>query len=409
MNSIVSVAACIAVLVAILAVSWWARPVLSPPERTDALLGFRGLLSMGVFLHHGIIWYHLTHGLGWSDETRFRQFGESRVALFFMMAAMIFFGQLLDATQRRFDWLRFFVGRFMRLAPVYWLAMALMFAIVAFASLHRIDGAGTGIVLRTWSDILGSAAVWLGFSMLGMPAIDGYLNTPMITAAVTWTLPFEIAFYFVLPVLALALRISMSLPVLIIGLCGALWIFAWAPPAPQIAPFLCGMAAALLVRTPRLSALLRGRAAAAIALAMTSCGAFFFETAYSPLCLLLLTLSLSVVAAGNNLFGLLEMSFARRLGNMSYNVFLLHGIVLYTVFMLVLGVERLAPLGPLSFALLVAAVLPVVLLVSHAIQRWVAAPATRSVPQIVAALRRWRRPVRVDRLAAPSVLPTADR
>ena len=408
MNSIVSVAACIAVLVAILAVSWWARPTLSPPSRTEALLGFRGLLAIGVVLHHGLIWYHFTHGLGWTDHTRFRQFGEGRVALFFMMASMIFFGQLLDAKHRRFDWLRFFVSRLLRLAPVYWLAMTIMFAIVAFVTLRGIDGAGSSLVQRNWPDVLGSAAVWLGFSMLGTPAIDAYFNTPMIVAGVTWTMPFELAFYFVLPLLALALRVSMSLPVLAIGLCGALWIFAWAPPALLLAPFLGGMAAALLIRVPRLPALLLGRAAACLALAATTCGAFFFWTAYAPLCLLLLTFSLSVVAVGNSLFGLLEMPFVRRLGTMSYSIFLLHGIVLYTLFMLVLGVGRLAVLGPLPFALLVAAVLPVVLLVAHASQRWIESPAMRGLPHIVAALRRWRRSPQVDRRPASSAPPTAD-
>ena len=364
-------------------------PLQPPASLRDApLQGLRGISAFFVFLHHALLWFLYTHGRGWGDPEWVRQSGECRVVLFFLLASTLFYGRLLDARGRSFDWLRLLVSRLMRLAPVYLVAMGLMLAVLAYATAHRIDGAGSGIVLRSWSDILGATAVWLCFSVLGMPAIDAYMNTPLITAAVTWTMPLELTFYLLLPLLALPLRVRMPKAALGVGLAALLWLAAWAPDPLLVAPFVGGMAVALAIRTPPVARLLRHRACGIAFPALLGCAIFLFPSAYSPVPLLLESIALAIVAAGNDLFGVLRWRAPMMLGNCAYSLYLLHGVALYTLFLLVIGAEHAAALSPLQYAGVVVMFTPVVVALAWASQRWIEVPPKRAVPSLAAALRR---------------------
>ena len=358
------------------------------PSRQNAMTGFRGLLAFGVFMHHSFIWSHYAHGLGWRDSEGFRQFGESRVVLFFMLTTTLFYGRLIDSRGRNLDWLKLYVSRLLRLGPAYWFAMSLMIAAVAWATLHHIDQAGTGLAFRSWTDIFSAIGVWMSFSMLGMPAIDAYFDTPLVTAAVTWTLPYEISFYMLLPLLALPLRVKMPATTLALGLGAAIWLAAWAPNPMLCLPFVGGMAVAMLVRIPRVVEVLRTRASAAGAMAAMTAVIFLFPTAHAIVPMLLLAFAMAVVAADNDLFGILSWRAPQALGNWAYSLYLLHGIVLYTLFMLVLGADRAAQLTTPEYIAIIAAITPVVLTFAWASHRWIESPPMRAVPVVVAALRK---------------------
>jgi peptidoglycan/LPS O-acetylase OafA/YrhL len=366
-------------------------------RRVSSIDGLRGLLALCVFLCHAYAWYGYTHGRGWRDSESplFLHFGQSAVALFFMITAFLFVGRLLDARGSSIDWLRLYVARVLRLTPAYWLAMGLMFATVGVATINGIDGAGSGIVLRTWPDIFSAATVWLGFSMLGEPAINAYMNTPLIVSGVTWSLPFEWTFYCVLPLLALPLRVAMPAGALVVGLASVLWIAAWqGAPSPILAlPFLGGVAAAFAVRVPAFTRFARRRSAGFLVIALLAMLVAFCPT-YGLAPLLPLSLAFALMAAGNELFGLLSSRGARVLGAMSYSIYLLHGIVLYAVFMLLIGVKLASAMSPWQHWAIVIAVLPVLLSVAWVSHRWVELPSMRAVGPCVDALRRaihWRR------------------
>ncbi|MBW8759387.1 MAG: acyltransferase [Burkholderiales bacterium] len=366
------------------------QPQPPPPSasRHAALQGLRGLLAFGVFMHHSFLWSRYGRGFGWLDADVWHQFGESRVVLFFMLTATLFYGRLLDARGRGIDWLKLYVSRLLRLGPAYWLAMALMFAAIAWATVHRIDGAGSSIVQFSWSDILGQCLAWLGFSILGMPSIDGYFATPTVTAVVTWTLPYECAFYALLPLLALPLRVKLPLTALGFGLIGAIGLAVSDADPVYCVPFVGGLAVAQVMRVPRLAEVLRHRACAAAALVAMTVAILQFRSVYAPVPLLLLAFSLAVVACGNDLFGILNWRLPQALGSWAYSLYLLHGIALYTLFKLVIGDERAARLTDWQCGLLLAAFVPVVLVISWASQRWVESPPMRAVPAVVAAIRR---------------------
>lgn len=379
------------VLVAIFTASHW-RKLVEPPRfrgEPDPVQGLRGFLAMGVFLQHALIWRHFTQHEGWHETRYLEQFGESRVILFFMLTAFLFYGRLVDARSGRkpFDWLRMAVSRVLRLTPVYWLAMLLMLAVLAIAFRFQVDEAGTSILRVVPGEVMGQVAVWMGFSMLGMPSIANYINTPLITSGVAWTLPFECVFYMLLPLLALPLRVRMPAAALAVGLAAAMWLAAWAPDLRLCTPYLGGMAAAVLVRVPGIAARLRGRAASVVVLAVMVTSFGLFDTNYSVLPMTLLVSTVVIVGAGNDLFGMLRWSAVQRMGAMAYSIYLLHGIGLYVMFLFVLGKERSAALGPWSFALAVAVVVVAVLAASSASRRWVELPPMRRVVALTARLR----------------------
>ena len=379
------------------------KPSAPPDEhRPSALTGFRGLLAFGVFMHHSFIWGRYSHGRGWLDADGFHQFGESRVILFFMLTATLFYGRLIDSRGRKLDWLKLYVSRILRLGPAYWVAMSLMFAVIAYATVNHIDGAGTSIFHFGWDEILQQCFAWMGFSMLGMPAIDGYFATPVVTAVVTWTLPYEITFYVLLPLLALPLRVFMPATTLALGLAAAIWLAALAPEPMKCLPFAGGMAVALVVRVPQIAKTLRHGAFSIVSMLAMMSVIFLFPTAFAPLPMLLLAFSMAVVASDNDFFGVLRWRAPQALGNWAYSLYLLHGIALYTLLMLVIGPDRAAKLSSLEYAGLIAAFVPVVLTLAWASHRWIESPPMRAVPAVVSALRST-----VARLRPSPARPTA--
>ena len=382
-----------------------AAPPAQAPRRNVALQGFRGLLAFGVFMHHAFIWNRYGRGHAWYDADVWHQFGESRVVLFFMLTSTLFYGRLLDARGGQIDWLKLYVTRLLRLGPAYWFAMLLMFAAVACTTALRVNGAGSAPFDSSWGDILGQCAVWMGFSMLGMPSIDGYYATPVITASVTWTLPYECVFYLLLPLLALPLRVRIPATALAIGLGAAAWLAIWQPEPMFCVPFAGGLAVALLMRVPRAVALLRHRACAVAAIVAMTVGILGFRSMLTPTPMLLLFFSMAVVASGNDLLGILGWRVPQMLGNCAYSLYMLHGIALYTLFMLVIGVERGSHLSDWQYVAIIVAYTPVVVALSWASQRWIESPPMRAAPAVVAALRGLVARVRGRPPVAATVVP----
>ena len=167
-----------------------------PADRDAALDGLRGVLALSVFLHHGIIAHAYDGGQPWAaPPSNFDNLvGDGAVALFFMITAYLFWGRVV-ARGGRLGWGRFFRRRIGRLAPMFYLAVGLLFAIVAVDS---------GFVLRVPVATLAEQLVrWLGFALLGFPTING-VTAPYAILGTVWSLGYEWIFYLALPIAALA-------------------------------------------------------------------------------------------------------------------------------------------------------------------------------------------------------------
>lgn len=357
--------------------------------RVEALDGLRGLLAFAVFLHHASIWAdYLATGAWATPRSRlYAHFGQSAVVLFFMVTGFLFFGRLLDGRRHGLDWTRLYLGRLLRLAPLYAVAVAALLAVVLATS---------GFALRVPPGRLAhDLLTWLAFGLAGMPDLNGVAGTPAALMGAAWTLRHEWLFYLALPLLALVAGHRPS-PALLVASGAALYALDALRPTIHQLSFAGGMVAALLARWDAWRRWALRPSAALLSLATAATVVAAFDTAYAWLPVLLLAAAFAPLAAGNTLFGLLARPALRLLGEASYGLYLLHGLLLYTAFRLVGGWPSGTRLALWQHWAVVLACTPVLVVVAHAAWRWIERPALRPVA-------RWSRAI--GRLMAPQPGP----
>lgn len=362
----------------------WRPP--DPPAAYAAIDGLRGYLALMVFVHHGAVWWGYLHTGQWRPPPSrlMNNLGEGSVALFFMITALLFGGKLLQARQRPIDWLHLAVSRVLRLTPLYLVAMAAMFMLVALVT--------GGQLQQPLPQLLVNAARWLLFAIPGAPDLNGLPVTYVLVAGVVWSLMYEWVFYAALPWLALALRLAVPLVGLIVG--GLVIAFiAWCASMTQplqfryLLPFLGGFGACVLVRWPGFGRLAQHPLATPVVLGLLAVGFLARPSVYSPWPLLALAGAFALLAGGNSVFGLLHSRAARTLGEMSYGLYLLHGLLLFTLMRVAADARAWSADG---FALAQLALVPVLVGLCFLAHRLVERPAMRRVR----ATTRWLRDVR---------------
>lgn len=348
-----------------------------PPARRFATLdGLRGYAAFFVYLHHTAIWYVFARTGIWALPTTrlYVHFGQSSVAIFFMITGFLFWSKLIDGRARPIDWRRLYVSRVLRLVPLFFFLVALLWIVALAITGLRLQVSGARAVLDTLQ--------WLTFTAFGMPDLNRAPTS--LIGGPAWSLPYEWWFYFSLPLAALLLKLRPAPAWLILGVVGTLagvwWISnrgAW-----QIAAgFLGGIAAAFLARNPNVRAAARHPAASVVCIGALA-AVTRFTTVFAPAPLLLLSVAFALIACGTTLFGALEWPAARGLGDVGYSIYLLHGIVLFVVFGMLLGPVRAAALSTPEHWLVVYACVPVVTVLSFTTFRWIEAPAMASVDRI---------------------------
>lgn len=334
-------------------------PLAAEPGRISSIDGLRGYLAFFVFLHHSAIWYFFLRGGPWElpASNLYSHFGQSSVAFFFMITGFLFFSKLLSSRGREMDWGKLYVSRVLRLTPLYLFAMALLFIIVIVLS--------GGVVRESAGALTREIATWLGFTVMGMPNINGVDGTFRIIAGVPWSLPYEWLFYFSLPLVALLARVRVSavyvlMSVLLIA--GFVLIY---DKMYSLILFPVGMASAVLARDERFKKLAVTKAASVVAIACVFVAVNFYRSAHGVVPLMLLSISFALIACGNSLFGILTNATSRAFGETAYSVYLLHGLLLFVMFHFVIGIPTAQAFTPTEHWLAVLALTPVLVVVSH--------------------------------------------
>jgi peptidoglycan/LPS O-acetylase OafA/YrhL len=179
-------------------------------------------------------------------------------------------------------------------------------------------------------------------------------------------LRYEWFFYGLLPLLAFAVGIVP--PLLYILLALASWFFLptmWQLQSYHEMFFLGGIAASLLVRLDFFCQFSTRKIASLLLIACLVLSVMCYSSAYATGPLILLSIVFSLIAGGNNLFGLLTCSFSRLLGEMCYSIYLLHGMVLYVTFTFFIGIGRAKLLSPFEHWLTVLTLTPALILVCY--------------------------------------------
>jgi len=309
-----------------------------PLHRISSIDGLRGFLAFGVFVHHAAIWYIFLKSGSWvvPESRLYSQLGQTTVTLFFMITGFLFYKKLLDSQQKSIDWLSIYVGRCLRILPLYLVTLILSVTVIAII---RYSG---------WAPVI--ASPWNEKSLIGL-----------ITAGVTWTLSYEWKFYYALPLIAVTLGrvywkwIVFSIVMLLIsGINNSMDIHACA--------FIGGILAALLDRFLFWRNFAQSGWGSCCALTAIVVTIAFFDTAYAKEPLALLAAAFALIANGASIWGLLRTELSRILGEITYSIYLLHGPILFTLFYFIIGFEAAAKFEPIQHWIIICAVTPVILI-----------------------------------------------
>ncbi len=299
----------------------------STVQRLGALDGLRGFLALSVAIHHGTIYRdYLSSGIWRAPPSAFfNQLGQASVGLFFIITAYLFWGKTL-----RFkgvtDFAALLTGRVFRIAPVFCFLM-----LVASVSSFVV---ADFVVHEPPHKLIHEALQNFAFGIFRVTPFNG-VNVPHMFADVTWTLVYEWKFYFALPFLAFLTRrtgrvIEIVLALLIITSSiswrthnrgAALWtLFLWGilcatikhrDLVPHLPNWVCSIVS--LLTFSMAYALFQGTYDSAAPAALLGVGFYF-------------------IIAGGDLFGLLSLRASKRLGAVSYDLYLVHGLIFAAAF-----------------------------------------------------------------------------
>lgn len=300
-----------------------------PPlqQRIGCLDGLRGYLALAVLVHHFVIWLQITSlGGTWFMPSIpfFEQLGAMSVALFFMITGAVFYPKIRRGFYN-LNWPAFILTRLCRIVPLTVLSISAVTIIIMLRTGHQPDGI-----------YISEAFTWL--TGQSEPDLLNYPNSGWINAYVLWSIWFEWLFYFlILPICALisshrgrngswiipALLFLLTVPAH--HLLGQFRLWGYLPY------FAIGMFASECQSHPGLATSFRTRPISVAATAGLLIGMTLFFTPYG-FAMLLGGFFLVCVACGNNLYGLLQLRGALVLGECSFGIYLLHGVLLNVMF-----------------------------------------------------------------------------
>lgn len=354
----------------------------APPlmGRFASIDGLRGYLAFFVFLHHSCIWYFYLRTGQWQvpPSNLYTHFGETSVALFFMITGFLFFSKLIEGKIKRIDWGKLFVSRILRLVPLYLFLMFFLFLIVVYLS--------NGILNEPFQKLLIKMVRWLGFTILGGPNLNGIEYTGLIIAGVAWSLPYEWFLYLSLPLLALMIGVVAPLPFIALSVASLFYFEIWNLQIYYLS-FLGGITAAFLCRSSRFCDFAVRNISSFIVLACLASVVTFYSSAYGIAPNLLLAIAFALIASGNTLFGLLISPVSRTLGELAYGIYLLHGISLFIVFTFIVGWVEARSLSSISHWLIIIGVSPVLIFICFLAFRFIEYPAMQSTAAVTVWLR----------------------
>lgn len=333
--------------------------------RISTLDGLRGFLALGVFFDHGAVYHEYILSDQWHAPPRFYSLlGDVGVAMFFMITGYLFWSRLI-VSRGRPGWIQLYIGRVFRIGPLYLFAIASMLLIVFMRG---------GFILNVPPLLLAKSIVrWLSLGFLMPWDVNGYSGTASILAYATWTLQFEWYFYLSLPILAItASSPRLHLPFAAGALVTCL-AYAMIHAEDEVATlpicmslFLAGMIGGSLNQNG-IGIKVREPFASIIVCLLISTVFVACRSSFNCGAIILLGGAFYLIASGCTIFGLLTSRAARRLGDVSYGIYLLQGLVLTVVFSfsLVQGIALGSPLGHWGIVLLCATLLIVVATLTH--------------------------------------------
>lgn len=330
--------------------------------------GLRGYLALFVFLHHSYIWRVFIRTNKWEepDSNLFNQFGQTSVVFFFIITAFLFTSKLINKKTIDFDWKKYIIARFFRMFPMYFFSICIIFIIVVIETNFEIKD--------SFINLLKSTCSWLFFCINGAMDINSLENTYIINAGIAWTLPYEWMFYFLLPLLAFIFKIKVNTKVLLsFTFIFLLILFINESSLKKFIPFLGGVSCAFILNNKNCIHFKKDKYTI-LGLILILISIYFFNSGLKPIPVLISSLVFLLISSGNSFFGILTTRFSRRFGQITYSLYLLHGIMLYIIFRFVLGYEKASKLTDLEYWSVISICLFLVILLSQITYKYIELP-----------------------------------
>lgn len=305
-------------------------------KRIGCVDGLRGYLAIFVMFHHYTIWLRYNFGHPWADPALnfYNQLGKAAVALFFMATGLVFYPRVVSGLRAN-NWTSMYNGRFFRIVPML-LVSTLSSALIVAVEYRVLPDRHFPIEVIKW--LAGKQGPLMG--------VEG---SNLVNAGVLWSIWWEWVFYFAILPLVATLRLAFKrdtlwvllLLLLALSLLGRFTgheIFKFIPL------FIFGMLTGEAVSKPYIKHILSKRWMVLPVLMALIAGMTLFHEPYGLVPMCLFAFVFLSVAGGNDLVGLLSTRGARILGEISFSIYVIHGIVLYVAFR-IFHIERVPVLN----------------------------------------------------------------
>ena len=280
----------------------------SVAERDSPLDGLRGILASAVMAHHFYIFYqaHLTGKWQRPETELLNNLGGVSVSVFFLITGFLFLSKIRQGEP---DWGRLYLLRVKRIVPLY----LFVFAAVSLLTLSAYPFAPKTVGLLEW------LRHWLLFR--------GGEVSNLIASGVTWTLQYEWAFYFALPVLYVLWRFRLPKLWFVPATAVAVW-YVWRHSQHHLYLLFPLSLPAVLMKRQVQALMRRFPQAVHLLMAVLPLYLLMYTTAYSYTQMVLLAVPFAFLANGYSYGGLLKRQGLRKLGEISFSIYLVHGLVL---------------------------------------------------------------------------------
>lgn len=290
--------------------------------------GLRGYLALMVAAHHFYIIYYWVLNDEWKapDFIFFNNLGVFAVSIFFMITGFLFIGKIDRARLKgSLGFFSIMKSRLFRICPLYVFAVFITVILSFHTTLYQFSDD---------SSLVKDVFKWMVF--LG-DSVNGYHDSKRITAGVTWTLRYEWLFYISLAGIYLISKVKYGLAAL--GLAIAVFSlmqidFLYFNSLYLIFFVLGGVSYFINKKYSEKfdRVVFKGALPSLIMLLSLVLALFTSEKnhllIFSSLCFIFFML----VVMGGDFYGLFCMKTSRALGEISYSIYLMHGIVFFIIF-----------------------------------------------------------------------------
>lgn len=334
--------------------------------------GLRGILAFSVFIHHFFIWrIYMQTGVWTPPASHFlNHLGRSAVAFFFIITGFLFFDKLLG--NKKIDWVIFYKRRFLRLFPAYAIIVAVMILVILYISSFQLK--------EPFPNFLQNAFHWLAFNYFDSRNVNGFTDTKIVTAGVVWSLRYEIFFYAFLSLMGLLFNKKAGWFTLIISTFFVVLFFVVGEDVSYnwLLYFVGGFIAAFLIKkyalNDRIKTFLQSHFATLLMLLVLATNVYLYHGTGKIISVLFCTLAFIPIAFGNSIFGLLNLKPIQVMGQISYSIYLCHGIVLFAFSKIIVGEKYLSALSLHEYLLAGIACAFFVLFFSFVLHKWIEKP-----------------------------------